>query len=66
VAAVPSRFRYAVCDFWAEVFAQFARSYFLKEAKNLSIDGAKLHLSSAGLLTLLRANVQVVAVPSPM
>jgi len=53
-------------DVWAEVFAQFACSYFPEEAKIFSIDGAKVHLSSAGLLTLLRANVHVVEEPSQM
>jgi len=62
----PPGFDKAVFDVWAEVFAQFACSYFPEEAKNLSIDGAKVHLSSAGPPTPLRAYVHVVAEPSQM
>lgn len=45
------------------VFA-FMRSYYPDEANILAIDGAKVHLSPGGLLTLLSANVHVVAEPS--
>jgi len=53
-------------DVWAQQFSSFARSYYPGEAKILSLDGAKVHLSPAGLLTLLRANVHVIAEPSNM
>jgi len=55
-----------VFDVWATMFAKFAQSYFKDEPKLLSLDGAKVHLSPAGLLTLLKANVHVVAEPSNM
>jgi len=62
----PPGFTTAVFDVWAEQFAEFARSYYPEEAKILSLDGAKVHLSPTGLLTLLRANVHVIAEPSKM
>jgi len=57
-----------VFDVWASIntFAKFSRSCFPNEDKILSLDGAKVHLSTAGLLTLLRARVHVVAEPSKM
>jgi len=62
----PPGFDKSVFDVWATMFAKFAQSYFKDEAKLLSLDGAKVHLSPAGLLTLLKANVHVVAEPSKM
>jgi len=62
----PPGFTKEVFDVWAQQFASFARSYYPGEAKILSLDGAKVHLSPAGLLTLLRANVHVIAEPSKM
>ena len=56
----------AVFDVWASTFAKFARSYFPDEDNILSLDGAKVHLSTTGLLTLLKARVHVVAEPSKM
>jgi len=60
----PPGFDKAVFDVWASTFAKFARSYFRNEDKILFLDGAKVHLSTAGLLTLLPARVHVVAEPS--
>jgi len=54
----------AVFNVWCEMFAKFARSYYPEEAKILSLDGAKVHLSPMGLLVLLRSNVHVIAEPS--
>jgi len=62
----PAGFDKVVFDVWAEHFAAFARSYYPQEDKLLSHDGAKVHLSPAGFLTLLRANVHVIAQPSQM
>jgi len=53
-----------VFDVWASTFAQYARFNFPDEKITLSRDGAKVHLSMAGLLTLSRARVHVVAEPS--
>jgi len=44
----------ALFDVWCETFAKFARSCYPEEAKILSLDGAKVHLSPKGLLVLLR------------
>ena len=62
----PPGFDKVVFDVWAEHFAAFARSYYPQEDKLLSLDGAKIHLFPAGLLTLMRANVHVIAQPSQM
>jgi len=62
----PPGFDKVVFEVWAEHFAAFARSYYPQEDKILSLKGAKVHLSPAGLLTLLRANVHVIAEPSQM
>jgi len=62
----PAGFDNSVFDVWATMFAKFAQSYFKYEAKLLFLDGAKVHLSPAGLLTLLKANVHVLAEPSKM
>jgi len=62
----PPGFDKAVFDVWQSTFAEMARSYFPNEDKILSLDGAKVHLSTAGVLTLLRARVHVVAEPSKM
>jgi len=60
----PPGFDKAVFDVWASTFAQYARFNFPDEKITLSRDGAKVHLSMAGLLTLSRARVHVVAEPS--
>ena len=62
----PPGFYKAVFDVWASTFAKFARSYFPDEDKLLSLDDAKAHLSTMGLLTFLKARVRVVAEPSKM
>jgi len=62
----PPGFDKVVFDVWAEHFAAFARSNYPQEDKLSSFDGAQVHLSPAGLLTLLRANVHVIAEPSQM
>ena len=62
----PPGFTKEVFDVWAQQFASFARSYYPGEAKILSLDGAKVHLYHAGLLTLLRASVHGIAEPSKM
>ena len=54
----------AVFDVWASTFTKFVRSYFPDEDKILSLEGAKVHLSTTRLLTLLKARVHVVAEPS--
>jgi len=56
----------AVFDVWCEMFSKFSRSYYPEEAKILSLDGAKVHLSPKGLLVLLRSNVNFIAEPSRM
>jgi len=60
----PSGFDKAVFDVWASTFTKFVRSYFPDEDKILSLDCAKVHLSTTRLLTLLKARVHVVAEPS--
>ncbi|KAK1857633.1 hypothetical protein I4F81_000249 [Pyropia yezoensis] len=62
----PPGFDKSVFDVYAEHIATFRRSYYPKEAKLLAVDGAKVRLSPGGLLTLLRANVHVIAEPSKM
>ncbi|KAK1865914.1 hypothetical protein I4F81_008436 [Pyropia yezoensis] len=62
----PPGFDKSVFDVYAEHIATFLRSYYPKEAKLLAVNGAKVHLSPGGLLTLLRANVRVIAEPSKM
>jgi len=62
----PPGFDKVVFDVWAEHFAAFARSYYPQEDEHLCLDGAKIHLSPAGFLTLMRANVHVIAEPSQM
>jgi len=62
----PPGFDEAVFDVCASTFATFARSYCPDEDKILSLDGAKVQLSTTGLLTLLKARVHVVAEPSKM
>jgi len=62
----PPGFTKAVFNVWAEHSAELARSYYPEEANILSLDGAKVHLSPTGLLTLLCANVHVIAEPSKM
>jgi len=60
----PPGYNKEVFDVWAQQFASFALSYYPGEAKIFSLDGANVHLSSAVLRTLLRANVHVIAEPS--
>ena len=62
----PPGFTKVVLDVWAEQFAKFLRSYVPEEAKRLSLEGSKVHLSPTGLLTLLRANVHAIAEPCQM
>lgn len=62
----PPGFDKSVFDVYAEHMATFFGAYYPKEAKLLAIDGAKVHLSPGGLLTLLNANVHVIAEPSKM
>jgi len=62
----PPGFDKTVFYVWASAIAKFACSYFPDEDKILSFDGAKVHISTVGLLTLLRARVQEVAEPSKM
>jgi len=62
----PPGFTKEVLYVWDQQIASFARSYFPGEAKTFSLDGAKVHLSLAGLLALLRATVHVIAEPSKM
>jgi len=46
----PPGFDKVVFEVWAEHFAAFVRSYYTQEDKLSSLDGAKVHLSLAGLL----------------
>lgn len=55
-----------VFDVYAEQIATFMKAYYPEEEKLLAADGAKVHLSPGGLLTFLRAIVQVIAEPSKM
>jgi len=64
VRRTPAGFDKGIFDIWCAHFAAFATAYYPGESKLLSLDGAKVHLSATGLLTLLRANVHVVAEPS--
>jgi len=53
-------------DVYCEHLAAFAHNFFPNEKKLLSIDGAKVHFSARGLLTLVRARFNVVVEPSAM
>lgn len=62
----PPGFDKNMFDVYAEHIATFMTAYYPEEAKLLGVDGAKVHLSPGGLLTLLRAIVHVIAEPSKM
>ena len=59
-------FEEGIFDAWCAHFAALAIAYYPEEPQLLSLDGAKVHLSATGLLTLSRANVHVVAEPSKL
>ncbi|KAK1861603.1 hypothetical protein I4F81_004186 [Pyropia yezoensis] len=54
----------AVFDLFAAMFAKWAKQFFPNEEKLLCLDGAKVHLSMAGLLALQDAKVTVITEPS--
>jgi len=62
----PPGFDKDIFDMYAAHFSAFAAGYFPQENKLLSVDGAKVHLSAPGLLTLLKAKVSVIAEPSKL
>lgn len=60
----PPGFDKAVFDLFAAILAKWAKQFFPDEEKLLCLDGAKVHLSVAGLIALQEAKVTVIAEPS--
>jgi len=62
----PPGFDKQIFDLWADHIVGILSNIYPKDNKLVLVDGAKVHLSVPGILTLMKAGVTVVAQPSKL
>jgi len=62
----PPGFDKQIFDVWADLIAGFLSNIYSKDNELVLVDGAKVHFSVPGILTLMKAGVTVIAEPSKL